>query len=151
MTVAEHGGYRKPSNHAQVSGPGQYSARTDGQAAQYVSGLPYGEGQQFMDLQRQAPMAAVPASNPTSPSATGTAAITPFAGLGDPTQAPNEPVTAGSPFGPGAGPTPTAAPGPNDGREKIASILPTLIRMADLPDTPPATRAAIRYLRGVIQ
>ena len=41
------GGYQQPTNPAPVSGPGALSKRTDGagQPAQYMSGLPYGQGQ----------------------------------------------------------------------------------------------------------
>jgi hypothetical protein len=61
--MAGKGGYQAPMNPAPVSGPGALSQRTDGgpadqQAAQYVSGLPYGEGQAFMATQQAAPMAA---------------------------------------------------------------------------------------------
>lgn len=86
------GGYQKPRNPAPVSGPGKLSRRTDGgpptQAPAYIEGLPYGEGQATMDLQREAPMAA--AERPP--------------GLLDPTQRPDEPVSAGAAWGPGPGP-----------------------------------------------
>lgn len=91
-----HGGYRRPENPAPVSGPGKHSRRTDGgpadpkQAARWVPGLPYGEGQQLMDLQTEAPMAA--AGGPPSLSWAG------------PSERPDEPVTAGAPFGAGPGP-----------------------------------------------
>ena len=59
--MAGKGGYQAPTNPAPVSGPGALSQRTDGgpadsQAAQYVSGLPYGEGQAFMAQQQAAPL-----------------------------------------------------------------------------------------------
>ena len=57
--MAERGGYRTPSNPAPVSGPGALSQRTDGgptQGATYISGLPYGEGQQTYANQVTAPM-----------------------------------------------------------------------------------------------
>jgi len=47
--MAVQGGYREPSNPAPVSGPGALSQRTDGgptQGAKYISGLPYGQGQE---------------------------------------------------------------------------------------------------------
>jgi hypothetical protein len=58
--VAQQGGYRKPTNPAPVSGPGSLSQRTDGgptQPAKYISGLPYGQGQETYDNQVAAPMA----------------------------------------------------------------------------------------------
>jgi len=58
--MAERGGYRAPSNPAPVSGPGALSQRTDGgptQGATYISGLPYGQGQETYSNQVAAPMA----------------------------------------------------------------------------------------------
>lgn len=143
--MAEHGGYRKPSNPAPVSGPGRMSQRTDGQPAQYISGLPYGEGQQMMDLQRSAPMAAASTPTPTSTAPT----VAPITPMGAATERPDEPVTAGSPFGPGPGPSvvPSAQ---DDPRLQLRAALPTLLKLADLPTTSPATRNAIRYLRGTL-
>jgi hypothetical protein len=96
------GGYRRPSSPAAVSGPGRLSQRTDGgpahQQARYIAGLEYGAGQETMDLQQAAPLsAALPAPAPPPPGADAV----PF---GAPTQRPDEPVTAGAPFGPGPGP-----------------------------------------------
>lgn len=58
----------------------------------------YGEGKDFMEIQRGAPMASEPRPLPPS--------------LEDPPDDPNEPVTAGAPFG--------AGPGSLDGRPKQA-------------------------------
>ena len=61
MTTAPEGrgGSRAPSNPAPVSGPGALSKRTDGgpaQGAKYISGLPYGQGQQTYSNQVAEPM-----------------------------------------------------------------------------------------------
>lgn len=101
-----HGGKRTPRNPAPVSGPGRLSKRTDGQAAQYVSGLPYGEGQDFYELQQSAPMSAS-SSMPSArraPVPTPAPAPTP---LFAPTERPDEPVTSGASRGPG----PNSLPG----------------------------------------
>lgn len=103
-----HGGYRRPTNPAPVSGPGAMSQRTDGQGAQYMAGGQYGEGQEMMDLQTSAPMSKAPAAAPPRPSSPGARGAMP-AGPGvtplfAPTQRPDEPITAGAPFGPGPGP-----------------------------------------------
>jgi len=103
--------------------PGALSTRTDGpgsvaskQAQRYVSGMPsYGDGQDLMNLQAQAPMSATRlGGNAPAPSALAAAAqqgaqqqggmaqqVTP---LSAPTQRPAEPVTAGAPMGAGPGP-----------------------------------------------
>jgi hypothetical protein len=86
---------RTPSNPAPVSGPGALSQRTDGgptQAATYMSGLPYGQGQQNYDNQVAAPMAGNPIPQMEMP--------TP---LMAPTSRPNEPITAGVNIGDGPG------------------------------------------------
>lgn len=99
------GGYRKPTNPASVSGPGALSRRTDGnptQAAKYMAGGKYGEGQAMLDLQRQAPMAA--ATNVSTPTAVSNIPVMkPVPTLFDKTNNPDIPVTHGAPYGPGAG------------------------------------------------
>lgn len=104
-----NGGYRRPANPAPVSGPGQLSQRTDGGPQQVqadMSGMPYGENAEFNTTQSMAPMSASPtarsprASAQQAKSAGGGMSATP---LFAPTQRPDEPVTAGAPFGPGAG------------------------------------------------
>ena len=111
--MAGKGGYQAPANPAPVSGPGALSQRTDGgpgamQGAKYVSGLPYGEGQEFMEMQQMAPMEAAP----KTPSAAGAArdveravAAEPqsLVPLSAPSSMPNVPVTDGAAFGPGRG------------------------------------------------
>ena len=92
--MAERGGYRAPSNPAPVSGPGALSQRTDGgptQGATYISGLPYGQGQETYSNQVAAPMAGNPFAMdmPTE--------------LMAPTARRNEPITTGVDVGDGAG------------------------------------------------
>lgn len=91
-----HGGYRKPARPAPVSGPGKLSRRTDGgpQAMRVAPGGKYGERKQMTEMQSSAPMKG----------GTPSPALPPVTGLFEPTQRPNEPVTAGSPLGPGSGP-----------------------------------------------
>lgn len=113
MAERQWGGRRTPGSPAPVSGPGQLSQRTDGgpqQVLSEVSGLAYGENQGLEDLQSAAPMSA---SGQTTARATRRggsgraaqrAASSPMVPLMAPTQRPDEPVTAGAPFGPGAGP-----------------------------------------------
>ena len=103
------GGKRTPRNPAPVSGPGQMSRRTDGgpqQVQAEMTGMPYGENAEFNTLQSSAPMSASPAMRPSrggraSAPVRSTSAPTP---LFAPTQRPDEPITAGAPFGPGDGP-----------------------------------------------
>jgi len=86
------GGYQQPTNPAPVSGPGALSQRTDGagQPAQYMSGLPYGQGQQNMGNQQAATLAGNPFPEMEMPT------LTPV------TRRPNEVGTTGLDIGAGA-------------------------------------------------
>ena len=107
----QHGGKRTPRNPAPVSGPGKLSRRTDGGPAQVnaqMTGMAYGENKDFMEIQEGAAMAATPQPKRTA-KAPQSAPAGPMSGGGatslfSNTQRPDEPVTAGAPFGPGAGP-----------------------------------------------
>jgi len=83
-----------PSNPAPVSGPGALSKRTDGgptQAATYIPGLPYGQGQETYSNQVAAPLQGNPfAQEMPTP-------------LFAPSTRPNEAVTSGINSGPGVG------------------------------------------------
>ena len=120
------GGYRRPSNPAPVSGPGAMSQRTDtGQGARYMAGGEYGEGQEMMDLQTSAPMSKAPEVRPSRGRAAQVPApqgpgVTP---LFAPTERPDEPITAGAPFGPGPGPAQSSGPAQSVA-ESIAKFLP---------------------------
>lgn len=97
--MAQQGGYRKPENPAPMSGPGALSQRTDGgpaQGAKYISGLPYGQGQETYNQQTAAPMAAAQPA-PAAPT------LPPMMSLNDLTQRPDEPLTAGLDIGEGPG------------------------------------------------
>ena len=86
------GGYQQPTNPAPVSGPGALSQRTDGagQPAQYMAGLPYGQGQQNMGNQQAATLAGNPFPEMEMPT------LTPV------TRRPNEVGTTGLDIGAGA-------------------------------------------------
>lgn len=119
------GGYRRPENPAPVSGPGSMSRRTDGQGARYMSGGEYGEGQEMMDLQNSAPMSKTETRVPRARaprSAGGSDARSELTPLFAPSQRPDEPITAGMPFGPGANPKPQQTQG------RLTSTLEKLIQ-----------------------
>jgi predicted lipid-binding transport protein (Tim44 family) len=148
----QHGGARTPRNPAPVSGPGQLSRRTDGgpqQTTVPMTGMAYGENADFNDMQSAAPMAAAPSVSNTrtrNTSPTGQrAAATP---LFSPTQRPDEPVTAGAPFGPGAGPSmPEMAPQDAD-MQMLKQYLPDLEVAADLQGAPKTFKMLVSYLRN---
>lgn len=120
-----HGGKRTPGSPAPVSGPGALSQRTDGgpqQVQAEMTGMDYGANKDFQEIQSSAPLAAAqsqrfaagrqPVSQPAS--------VTP---LFAPTQRPDEPVTAGAPFGPGPGAAQTPA-ATRSLADTLARILP---------------------------
>jgi hypothetical protein len=97
-----------PEKPAMSSGPGSLSQRTDGgpaskQAVRYAAGMPnYGDGQDFLDIQSSAPMAATPSVNPMSAGAVAEAATSaPVTPLGAPSEMAHVPVTDGADAGPG--------------------------------------------------
>jgi len=113
----QHGGMRRPAKPAPVSGPGRLARRTDGGAGEQtraqMTGMGYGENADFMDIQSSAPLAAAP-SVPTTRmrnSPTGQSAAATPTPLFAPSERPEEPVTAGVPFGPGPGPVETVPQG----------------------------------------
>lgn len=147
--MAEHGGYRKPSSPAAVSGPGALSQRTDGRpTVQNLDNAAYGENKAFRDMQTSAPMSPTPGS----PASAGqgqapTAMPTP---LSAPTGMPDQPVTHGADAGPGAGASALGIPDQNnevdDLKRRYGPILPVLIRMADQPTTSQQVKDQIRYV-----
>ena len=142
------GGYRQPSSPAPVSGPGALSKRTDGQPARYVSGMPYGDGQELMTQQQAAPMSGG-GGRPQMGAGMQQLLTKPTVPLSEPTGYPDEPVTAGAPVGAGAGPevlASAAQTGPT--RDRLMAALPALMRAAERPDASKEMKALVRYLRS---
>jgi len=65
--------------------------------------------------------------------------------LTDPTQFPDEPVTAGLPMGPGPGPTRDTR---YEETKQLKRYLPVLSMYLDNPETPNSVRSLYRYIRG---
>lgn len=82
-----------------------YAQRTDlNMPPTAVPGQTYGEAGAQLAAQRAVPMGAPPPPAPSTP----TVAPGQYGPLDRPTERPNEPVTAGAPFGPGRNSTQTA-------------------------------------------
>ena len=149
MAKQQHGGYRRPSHPAAVSGPGALSARTDGrpQPVRDITGAGYGQRQDFHDLQQAAPL---PTARPVAPKGSAPA-VDPLAsltGLGEPSQLPDVPVTDGAAAGAGMG---LDALGLSqdivtaDARH-LAPYLPMLMRAAQRDDASPSLKKYVRLL-----
>lgn len=95
------GGYRPsaPQNNFGVSATG--GAGNSGQPSRYISGMPYGQGQELMQQQQGAPMLNVATQTPAQVTQAQLPEVTPL--FAD-TQRPGEPVTQGNEMGLGAGP-----------------------------------------------
>jgi hypothetical protein len=115
MAEGRQGGMRTPRNPAPVSAPGALSRRTDGGPQQVqtpMTGMAYGENRDFEEMQSAAPMSASPsAKSPAARSRQASASASQTrVPMFSQTQRPDEPVTAGAPFGPGVGEMPAMAP-----------------------------------------
>lgn len=132
-----------------VSGPGPYSKRTDrGQTPKDIPNAAYGEQKEFKNIQGAAKMAEAPMGSPAG-MPPRMPQITP---LNAPTQRPDEPVTAGSPSGPGGGPA-SIGMGMNMAEQskidasQLAEYLPSLQRMANRPNTPTSFVRFVKFIR----
>jgi hypothetical protein len=132
---------------AGVSGPGKYSVRTDNLTMGSTS---YGEGVETAAIQSGAPLSKTPNQRPMPANEVRAAATqAPVTGLYDPTSRPNEPVTNGADVGPGLGSDSLMMAKPADDSEfrmNIEGSKSVLAYIADLPNTSPETRAAIKEL-----
>lgn len=113
MARDRRGGYQPPTKPAAVSGPGRLARRTDSPATQPVrlaTGQPYGARTAMQAQQQAAPMAAAVRPGMAGPPTGGGAqpAGSPLPSVFRPTDRPNEPITAGIPFGPGASGVPAS-------------------------------------------
>jgi hypothetical protein len=127
-----------------VSGPGPYAKRTD---LSYQS-QSYGDGVAYDAAKSGAPLATAPKSPMLSQApqvSTGGAGV----GLFDPTQRPDEPVTAGVDMGAGPGSDALMMNQiKQDDRDIVAKYLPSLTAMASGQDTPKSFRAFVSFLQG---
>lgn len=142
--MAEHGGYRKPSDPAPVSGPGALSQRTDGgatQAPQVASGGEYGSRKESLDLQAGAAMAGGGTGAPMPTPSITRDMLTP---LDAPSARPDENVRAGAGTIRAVG----ASEIDDATRERLLSALPTLAWLASQPKASEQTRQFFRQMRG---
>ena len=146
-----HGGQRTPRSPSPVSNPGAGSSRTDGQPGAKMTGMAYGENDDFNEIQTSAKMnqSQSGASAPTSSAVrAGEAKAAP---LFSATQRPDEAVTDGSRVGPGAGPMklPNVNQESRSDAQMIGKYLPDLLKMADEEGTPPGFNRFVRQLRNL--
>lgn len=128
-----------------VSGPGKFAKRTD---LQYKPGA-YGEGVAYDAAKSGAPLAEAQKSPMLSQAPVVGMGMGQGVGLYDPTQRPDEPITAGVDMGAGAGSDSLMMNQMKaDDKDIVAKYLPSLTAMASQQDTPQSFRAFVSFLQG---
>jgi len=143
---ANGGPQYNPANISATGGDGQSGK----QPAQYISGLPYGQGQETMQQQLSAPMAA---AAPT-PQMGGMGMNLPT--LLDTTTRPNEPTSAGVDFGKGGGSEMLPSSlgqdqRPIENKAIVSKYLPALMEAGRSVDAPDSYKQFLSYLLKKMQ
>jgi hypothetical protein len=150
--MAENRGGMRPTapqnNPANVSGTGGA-----GQSGRVASGYNYGMNKQINEQAASAPMASAP--QPSSPRASAMmneSPLPPVTPITAGTMLPDEPITNGAPFGPGANSVPNLPMGPSDDPDinMIRDYYPMLEFWASQPGTSQSTKDYVQYLRTII-
>src|SRR5262245_2754405 len=138
---------------AEVSGPGQFSQRTDKAVSAANNSLPdagYGEAKEYNDIKSGAPEGKSPGGNVDFASLFGDPAsrVVP---MGAPSAQPNVPITDGAAFGAGAG---MEALGLADQKaedlQKLAPYLPVLEFMSNQDGASWAMRNLVRKVKATM-
>jgi len=142
---ANGGPQYNPANISATGGNGQSGK----QPAQYISGLPYGQGQETMQQQLSAPMAA--ASTPQM----GSMGMN-MPTLLDETMRPDEPTSAGVDFGAGPGsevlpPSLGQDQRPIENKAIVEKYLPAMMEAGRSVDAPDSYKQFLSYLLKKMQ
>jgi|SRR5881409_3228810 len=132
-----------------VSGPGQFSKRTDkavGQANRSLPNADYGEQAQYQQQLQGAPMAQDQGGGQGFSSMFGDPSQN-VVGLGEDTTMPDVPVTDGADSGPGAGSEVLPGGQPDANISKLRAYLPALEYMADNGNSD-AARNLVRQIQA---
>jgi hypothetical protein len=108
-----------PANISATGGNGQNGT----QAARYIPGMAYGQGQATMQQQQSAPMAGPTPRGDVKSSPMNVPGMPPITPLTAPTDRPDEPITSGVDFGPGAGSEALNLPRERSLSEILASMI----------------------------
>lgn len=135
-----------------VSGPGQFSQRTDKAVSNANSTLPdaaYGENKDYQEQKSGANMAQSPGGNADFASMFGNPAGS-VVGLDQPSQEPNTPVTSGAAMGAGSGVEALGLPDQrSEDLQKLVPYLPVLEFMANQPGASWAMRNQVRKAKAL--
>jgi hypothetical protein len=108
-----------PANISATGGNGQNGT----QAARYIPGMNYGQGQETMQQQQSAPMAGPTPRGSVKEAPMNVPGMPPITPLTAPTDRPDEPITSGVDFGPGAGSEALNLPRERSLSEILASMI----------------------------
>jgi hypothetical protein len=156
--MAENRGGMRPTapqnNPANVSATGG-AGQSGKQPTRYISGMPYGQGQQLMEQQKSAPMSAPVTQGGAMGNPMSTGPMKQLRTLLDDTTNPLEPQSTGIDFGRGAGSS--AMPQnlvsdsrPLENQAIVKKYLPAFANAAKSKDAPDSFKALVNYLVGKI-
>ena len=156
--MAENRGGMRPTapqnNPANVSATGG-AGQSGKQPSRYISGMPYGQGQQLMQQQKSAPMSApkIQGSAISAPMSAGP--MDKLRTLLDDTTNPLEPQSTGVDFGRGAGSNVMpqnliSDSRPLENQEIVKKYLPAFANAAKSPNAPDSFKGFVNYLVGKI-
>lgn len=131
-----------------ISGPGQFSKRTDkavGEANRSLPNADYGEQAQYQEQLQGAPMA-TSGGAPDFSAMFGDVGAN-VTGLGEDTTMPDVPVTDGADAGPGAGSEVLGTPQGQAQMDRLKAYLPALQYMADTGNSD-AARNLVRQIQA---
>lgn len=131
-----------------VSGPGQFSQRTDRAVSAANRQLPdadYGEQAAYQEQLQAAPMSQ--GGSPGFSEMFGNPASR-VVGLGEPSQSPDVPVTDGAELGAGAGLEAIGAVPPDPKMEQMRAWIPALEWMANQPNSGDSARNLLRQVKA---
>lgn len=134
-----------------VSGPGQFSQRTDKAVSNANSTLPnaqYGENAAYQEQKTGAPMASAPGGMDIG-SLMGSMAPEAI-GLGEASMMEDTPVTDGAALGPGAGMEAIGQPDSSASTDQMSSWLVAMEWLANQPGTSDANRNLIRNMKSMM-
>lgn len=130
-----------------VSGPGQFSQRTDKQPMQALPNANYGENKDYQEQQSGAPMAADSGHIAQSFGSLFGNPANGVVGLNADSTMPDVPVTDGASLGPGQGPEALSS-SQNPQNQSAAAWLPALEFMANQPGSSESARNLVRQLKS---
>jgi hypothetical protein len=140
-----------PANISATGGAGQSGK----QPSRYISGMPYGQGQELMQQQKSAPMSAPKAQGGAMGGSISAGPMEKLRTLLDDTTNPSEPQSTGIDFGRGS--DSSAMPQnlvsdsrPLENQEIVKKYLPAFANAAKSPNAPDSFKGFVNYLVGKI-